>query len=398
MQNILNKLPKSVLNVLKILENNGYQAYIVGGAVRDALLSRKIGDFDICTNALPIEIRKIFLEQKYKVIETGIKHGTVSVVNNNTAYEITTFRADGNYLDNRHPDKVIFNVSLEEDLKRRDFTINALACDAYGNIIDYHDGIKDLRNKIIRTVGNPNDRFKEDALRILRALRFKAVLGFTIEEKTKNAMFNKVELVKNVSIERINQEVKKILDCSYENYKEYEKILRIAYDYNLHLKKKDYNIIVRLPDYIMKIAYLYSFYDNDELISHLNSLKLKNESKNLILEFIANSKEYEDNYFDNYRIKKYLSKYGLVEGFLQIQYLCYLNNIDILYMKERIDSLSDQVVSLKNLDINGEDLISLGYSGKEIGIILDNLLDLVLRDKVKNENKALIKAIKRIKL
>ena len=398
MQNILNKLPKSVLNVLKILENNGYQAYIVGGAVRDALLSRKIDDFDICTNALPIDIRKVFLEQKYKVIETGIKHGTVSVVNNNTAYEITTFRADGNYLDNRHPDKVTFNVSLEEDLKRRDFTINALACDAYGNIIDYHDGIKDLRNKIIRTVGNPNDRFKEDALRILRALRFKAVLGFTIEDKTKNAMFNKAELIKNVSIERINQEVKQILDCSYKNYKEYEKILRIAYDYNLHLKKKDYNIIGRLPDYIMKIAYLYSFYENDELISRLNSLKLKNESKNLIIEFIANSKEYEDNYFDNYRIKKYLSKYGLVEGFLQIQYLCYLNNIDILYMKERIDNLSDQVVSLKNLDINGEDLISLGYSGKEIGTILDNLLDLVLRDKVKNENKALIKAIKRIKL
>ncbi|MBP5683718.1 MAG: CCA tRNA nucleotidyltransferase, partial [Bacilli bacterium] len=274
MQNILNKLPKSVLNVLKILENNGFQAYIVGGAVRDALLSRKIGDFDICTNALPIDIRKVFLEQKYKVIETGIKHGTVSVVNNNTAYEITTFRADGNYLDNRHPDKVTFNVSLEEDLKRRDFTINALACDAYGNIIDYHDGIKDLRNKIIRTVGNPNDRFKEDALIILRALRFKAVLGFTIEDKTKNAMFNKAELVKNVSIERINQEVKKILDCSYKNYKEYEKILRIAYDYNLHLKKKDYNIIGRLPDYIMKIAYLYSFYENDELISRLNNLKI----------------------------------------------------------------------------------------------------------------------------
>ena len=172
MQNILNKLPKSVINVLKILENNGYVAYIVGGAVRDTLLSRKVEDYDICTNALPIEIRKVFLEQKYKVIETGIKHGTVSVVNNNVAYEITTFRQDGEYKDSRHPEEVKFNVSLEEDLKRRDFTINALACDSLGNIIDYNNGINDLKNKIIRTVGNPNDRFDEDALRILRALRF----------------------------------------------------------------------------------------------------------------------------------------------------------------------------------------------------------------------------------
>ena len=398
MQNILAKLPKSVLNVLNILKNNGYEAYIVGGAVRDTLLSRKVEDYDICTNALPIEIRKVFLEQKYKVIETGIKHGTVSVVNNNVAYEITTFRQDGEYKDSRHPEQVKFNVSLEEDLKRRDFTINALACDALGNIIDYNNGISDLKNKIIRTVGNPNERFDEDALRILRALRFKTVLDFNIEENTKKAMFFKAKLIKNVSIERINQETKKILDCSYEAIREYEKILRIAYDYNVQLNKKDYNVLKRLPDHTMKMAYLYSYYDNEVLINRLNNLKLKNETKNLILEFISNSKEYKDNYFDNYQIKKYLSKYGTEEAFIQIQYLCYLHNIDILYMKEKIDNLLTEVVTLKNLNINGEDLISLGYNGKEIGIILDQLLELVLRDKVKNDNKSLIKAIKRIKI
>ena len=184
MPNILAKLPKSVLNVLNILNERGYEAYIVGGAVRDILLNHKAVDFDICTSALPDDVRKIFLENKYKVIETGIKHGTVTVSTNNTSYEVTTFRQDGNYLDNRHPENVNFNTSLEEDLERRDFTINALACDKNGVVYDFHDGISDLHKKIIRTVGDPNLRFKEDALRMLRALRFKMILKFDIEENT----------------------------------------------------------------------------------------------------------------------------------------------------------------------------------------------------------------------
>ena len=394
MSNILSKLPKSVINVLNILKSNGYEAYIVGGAVRDSLLSRKLSDFDICTNAVPDEVRRIFLEKKYKVIETGIKHGTVTVSYNNTSYEVTTFRNDGAYLDNRHPEKVEFSNSLEEDLMRRDFTINALACDIDGNIIDYHDGIKDLHKKIIRTVGDPNKRFQEDALRMLRAIRFMASLKFKIDDQTKDAILENAKLIKNVKIERINKEVMQILDNSLNvDLKTYERLFKLAYDYPFDLNDKDYEIIARFPSHEMKIAYLFNKYDVDELTDRLNDLKISNEKKELINILIDESFHYSPNYLDNYHIKKYLSNYGEDLGFIIIQYLCYLNNLDILIYKDKIDRLLPSVVNLKNLDLNGEDLIELGYSGKDIGIILNNLVDLILQDKLKNEKKALIKAI-----
>ena len=394
MPNILVKLPKSVINVLKILKDNNYQAYIVGGAVRDILVSRKVTDYDICTNAVPEEVRKIFLEKKYKVIETGIKHGTVTVSFNNTAYEITTFRTDGVYLDNRHPENVKFSSSLEEDLMRRDFTINALACDIDGNVIDYHDGINDLHKKIIRTVGDPTTRFKEDALRILRAIRFMAILKFKIEDHTKDAILENAELIRNVKIERINKEVMQILDnCINVDVESFEHVFKIAYDYPFDLNNKDYEILARFPSHVMKIAYLFAKYDNNELNDSLNALKISNEKKDFIRTLIDESFQYTTNYLDNYHIKKYLSIYGEILGFTIIQYLCYLNNLDILIYKEKINKLLPSVVNLKNLDLNGEDLIELGYSGKDIGLILNNLVDLVLQDKIKNEKKALIKAI-----
>ena len=394
MSNILSKLPKSVINVLSILKENGYDAYVVGGAVRDSLLLRKLSDFDICSNAIPDEVRRIFLEKKYKVIETGIKHGTVTVSYNNTAYEVTTFRTDGAYLDNRHPEKVEFSNSLEEDLKRRDFTINAMACDIDGNVLDYHNGISDLNKKIIRTVGDPNKRFQEDALRMLRAIRFMACLKFKIDDATKDAILENYELIKNVKIERINKEVMQILDNSLNvDLRPYEKLLKLAYDYPFDLNDKDYEIISRFPSHEMKIAYLFNKYDINELNDRLNDLKISNEKREMINVLIDEAFHYTPNYLDNYHIKKYLSKYGEQLGFVIIQYLCYLNNLDILIYKDKINKLLPSVVNLKNLDLNGEDLIELGYSGKDIGIILNNLVDLVLQDKIKNERKALIKAI-----
>ena len=399
MPNVLNKIPKSALNVLSILENRGYKAYIVGGAVRDMIMNRKAVDYDICTNALPDDVRKVFLDHKYKVIETGIKHGTVTVSSNNTSYEVTTFRTDGEYLDNRHPKNVKFNVSLEEDLKRRDFTINALACDAQGKIYDFHNGISDIQQKIIKTVGNPNIRFKEDALRMLRALRFKATLKFEIEEKTAKAIISNCDLIKNVSIERINSETEKILDnCGRTSLNGFEIVLRKAYDYNIRLTKNDKEVIKRMPDHIMKVSYLYSKFKEDELNKRINDLKLSNEKKNIIKRNILVTQIKDEELLDEYHIKKYLSEYGQNDGFLLIQYLCYLKNFDILIIKEKINSLLGSIVTIKTLDLDGEDLIELGYNGKQIGLILNQLVDLVLKGKVKNEKKFLIRNIKKCKL
>ena len=303
------------------------------------------------------------------------------------------------YLDNRHPDKVNFNVSLEEDLKRRDFTINALACDVNGKIYDFHGGIDDIHQKIIRTVGNPNTRFKEDALRMLRALRFKMTLKFEIEESTEKAIIANSDLIKKVSIERINSETEKILDnCGRTSFNGLEILFRKAYDYNIHLNKNDKEVLKRMPDHIMKISYLYSKFKEDELNDRINSLKLSNEKRNIIKRNISVTKIKDEDLLDEYHIKKYLSDYGQNEGFLLIQYLCYLKNFDILIIKEKINSLASSIVTLKTLDLDGEDLIELGYNGKQIGLILNQLVDLVLKGKVKNEKKFLIRNIKKCKL
>ncbi len=201
-------IPDDVKTILNTLKNNGYQSYIVGGSVRDF----KIGisspkDYDITTNALPEQIIRLF----DKTVPTGIKHGTVTVMINGEGYEVTTYRIDGEYLDNRRPDCVTFVSSLKEDLARRDFTINALAFNEFDGIVDYFGGIKDLNDKIIRAVGEPNKRFKEDALRMLRAIRFAASLNFDIEEKTLKAIKANYKLILNVSNERIRDELCKML-------------------------------------------------------------------------------------------------------------------------------------------------------------------------------------------
>ena len=201
-------IPNDVKTIMNTLMNNGYEAYIVGGSVRDAVIGKAFPkDYDITTNALPEEIIKIF----YKTIPTGIKHGTITVMVNGDGYEVTTYRIDGEYLDNRRPSMVTFVSKLEDDLARRDFTINALAYNEEDGLIDYFGGIRDLDNKIIRAVGEPNKRFKEDALRMLRAIRFAASLDFDIEEKTMLAIKNNYNLISNVSNERIRDELCKML-------------------------------------------------------------------------------------------------------------------------------------------------------------------------------------------
>ena len=182
------KLPKDVEYIIDQIELNGYEAYVVGGCVRDTLLGKEPHDYDICTSATPDEMLKIFKDDR--VVPTGLKHGTVTIVINGTGYECTTYRIDGDYSDGRRPDNVQFTKDLYEDLKRRDFTINAIAYNPVSGLIDPFNGCSDIKDKIIRCVGSPTDRFNEDALRIMRAIRFSAQLGFDVEEETRKEILN----------------------------------------------------------------------------------------------------------------------------------------------------------------------------------------------------------------
>lgn len=205
----INNLPEvftAALPVLKEINEAGYEAYFVGGSVRDLLLNRHIHDVDIATSAYPMEIKQIFK----KTIDTGIKHGTVTVLYEGESYEITTFRTESGYQDFRRPDHVTFVQNLSEDLKRRDFTINALAMDVDGNIIDHFDGLGDLEKHLIRAVGKAENRFHEDALRMMRAVRFMSQLQFTLEPETEQAISDNHELLSKISVERIRDEFVKM--------------------------------------------------------------------------------------------------------------------------------------------------------------------------------------------
>ena len=201
------QIPNSVQFIIHTIEQAGFEAYAVGGCVRDSILGRTPDDWDITTSAKPEEIKRLFRH----TVDTGIQHGTVTVLIKKECYEVTTYRIDGEYEDSRHPKNIEFTSNLEEDLKRRDFTINAMAYNPKDGLVDIFGGIEDINKKIIRCVGNANDRFSEDALRILRAVRFAGQLGFAIEEQTKAAIVALAPTLKNISAERIRVELDKLL-------------------------------------------------------------------------------------------------------------------------------------------------------------------------------------------
>jgi len=203
------KLSAGATRAIELLEGAGYEAYAVGGAIRDAIMGNTVQDFDITTSATPEEMRFVFKDER--TIETGIKHGTITLAYKGENVEITTYRVDGEYTDNRHPESVQFTRKLSGDLERRDFTMNAIAYNPNGNIVDLFDGRSDISNGIIRAIGEPKVRFTEDALRILRAIRFSSCLGFKIEEKTRKAMLECAPLLSNISRERIATELNKFL-------------------------------------------------------------------------------------------------------------------------------------------------------------------------------------------
>lgn len=405
----INLPPKVRYIINKIYENN-YEAYIVGGCVRDAILGFEPNDYDITTSASPNTIQEIFKD--FKCIETGIEHGTVSVVIEDEIFEITTYRIEGEYKDHRRPDKVDFTDRLEEDLKRRDFTINAMAYNEKKGLIDLFGGKEDLNNKIIKTVGNPYDRFNEDGLRMIRAIRFSSKLNFTIEKETLKAIYDKSFIINNISLERITDEFTKIiLSDKPENIKylfetKLLKYLNISNEDDIGKLKQFYNEIVILKKINKNLEKRLALLDYIVEKNNINCKSFCNEliyskkvikNHNIILTLLKNI---EIDHLNKVEIKKILS--GVDRNLLEE----YLDISRIIYDKEKkvdeiIDILSEieennECYIIKNLKVNGRDIMSLGYKNKEVGEVLNYLLEIVIEDYTVNKKDLLIKKIKEI--
>ena len=440
-------VPTQVKKAINILNNNGYEAYIVGGCVRDFLLNLTPSDFDITTSALPDEILSTFSD--YKTIETGLKHGTVTVVIESMHLEITTYRIDGEYKNNRHPDEVYFTRSLKEDLKRRDFTVNAMAYHPEKGLIDCFGGKIDLKNKVIRCVGEPEKRFTEDALRILRAVRFASVLGFDVEEKTFIAAHKLKNLINNISAERINTELNKLLtgkNCLeiFKNFKEvfFEFIPELKlldglnqhnafhiYDMYMHtlvsVASCPENLILRLTMLFHDLGKADTYTEDETGIGHCyGHAKISEEKARIILRRLK---------YDNHTIhtvttlvkhhdadialteksvKRWLNKIG-EENF---RLLLEVKRADTKaqaphIIEERLEKFNEvskilekinsenQCFSLKNLAVNGNDIIKeLDTKGAQTGKVLKILLNKVMENELENNAVTLLNYAKTIDL
>lgn len=389
-------------NILKRLIENGYKAYIVGGCVRDSLMEKIPYDWDICTSATPCEIIEVFSD--FKVIKTGIKHGTVSVIVNGKPYEVTTFRTDGEYCDNRRPERVLFVKNLRDDLSRRDFTINAIAYNEDEGIIDYFGGIDDLGEKVIRCVGEPDVRFTEDALRILRAIRFSAVLGFRIHEDTKNSILKNALLLKNISKERVFAELKKILVSDGANVLyEYKNVFSSLLE-NRVLKREISKEFLKLsPKLSLRLcAYIYNLCKEDELIDFskriLKTLRVDNKTRNAVIKVFEN---FDTKICDDLILcKKQISRLGK-ECFCDLVCLkraLFWEDETILKILEKAMENYKYIqennlcVNVLQMELSGDDLVLNGIcSGKAVGETLDKLLELIIEDKIKNKKEDLLK-------
>lgn len=426
--------------LIHTLQNHGHSAYVVGGCVRDSILGRIPHDWDICTSATPNEMLEIFKDRK--VIETGLQHGTITVVVNGEPYEVTTYRIDGTYSDNRRPDSVTFTDNLVEDLRRRDFTINAMAYNDTEGLIDPFNGLKDIEWRKIQCVGSAKDRFGEDALRILRAIRFASQLDFTIMPGTDWEIHQQYKNLENISIERINSEFCKIAfsDSFCVQLLLYKDVFSLSipelkdmidfpqnnpyHDYDVfghtihaveHCESKD--LIVRLAVFFHDFGKPHSYQDGEDGIRHfkghgrisaeitdniMKRLRFDNETRNNVVELVY----YHDATFEVG--KKYVKRWLNKIGEEQFRRLLEVRKADILGQKpnfeqSRIDKVNnieqileevlqeDECFSLKDLAVNGKDLMSVGYkAGKELGNTLNELLQLVIDGECLNEKEKLL--------
>ena len=410
--NVYIELPGNVRFILHMLREAGHEAYVVGGCVRDSIMGRKPHDWDICTSAKPEQVIEIF--NHYKVIPTGLKHGTVTIMKNDKPYEITTYRVDGEYDDARHPKDVTFTTSLEEDLSRRDFTMNALAYNNNNDLVDLFGGVNDIKNGIVCCVGNPRERFSEDALRIMRALRFATRFGFKIEENTFAAMKEKKSLLSKISAERINSELTQIIMCEAEDV---ARILYKAEDILFELfpalRENDgsyiNNILHSNKIKSVRLALLFDFpeeqlkdiltnlrYDNETISSVLNTRKygqqiLKYDSDKYTIEYFLKRIMHDIGYEDTQKALFYCIAYSRAKS-NEKQELLFTN---MLYVAMVIND-RNECYKLSQLAINGNDIKHFGYKGQQIGTVLNYLLDMVMKGVLENNKPTLLKRVEEL--
>lgn len=435
------QLPEKVNTIIQTLQEHGYEAYAVGGCVRDSLLGREPGDWDITTSASPEETKKLFA----RTVDTGIEHGTVTVLLGKEGFEVTTYRIDGKYEDSRHPTEVIFTRNLREDLLRRDFTINAMAYNDTEGIVDIFGGMDDLKRKIIRCVGNARERFGEDALRIMRGVRFAAQLGFSLEKETKEAMAELAPTLEKISAERIQTELVKLLvsdspELIREAYHlgvtavilpEFDEMMRTGqetkyhrYDVGEHTVQAVCNVP---PDKVLRLTMLLHDVAKPEMktvdadgTAHFKGHDIRGEQK--AKEILRRLKFDNDTIhkvtklvrWHDYRmpaekknVRKAMSK---ISAELFPMYLL-VKRADILAhsmyrREEELENLSGlqkcyeeivadhECVSLKQLAVTGTDLIGIGMKpGKQIGEVLNELLRIVLEYPEFNNKEHLLRFV-----
>lgn len=436
-------VPPYVNFIFDRMHRHGYEVYLVGGCVRDMIMGVTPHDYDMTTNALPEETAECFSD--LKVIPTGMKHGTVTVVFDRHPIEITTYRRDGDYDDNRHPRQVTFTPDLRDDLSRRDFTVNAIACDERGALVDLFGGREDIEKGIIRCVGDPDTRFSEDGLRIMRALRFASVLGFSLDGDTAASVRRNRELLRNISSERLREEFLKLI-CG----KNFADILRDYYDVigvfipeilpmvGFDQKTKYHTLdvfehtlammgncdaddkILRLSAFFHDIGkpesytfdgksgHFYGHAERSEAIADavMKRLKFDNDTrkkvKRLVAEHmtpIAASERSARRFISEHTEKEAARAFALAYADRHSCAPEYQDDEEIRKAEERVRELllKEARISLKTLAVRGDDLIALGFSGKELGRCLDTLLSRVLDGELPNEKAALIDAAIKLK-
>ncbi len=423
------------------LESKKYEAFVVGGCVRDSMMGKQPSDWDICTSAKPEQVKAALCD--HRIIETGIKHGTVTVLTDDGSYEVTTYRTESSYSDHRHPDKVEFTPYLLADLARRDFTVNAMAYNKRLGLVDWFGGKKDLQAKVIKCVGDPNERFKEDALRILRALRFAATYGFTIDEETYIAARSNKALLQKISAERISSELTKLLcgKYAYAVLKNYSEIVTevlpelkpcIGFEQNSLYHDCDvYEHIIRsVAVYdghwpVIKWALLLhdigkpACYTEDETGGHfrgheligaemaksiLERLRFDNESKAAVVQLVReHNRHIEPN---RASVQKLMSELGeeQTRRLLKVRradQTAHAEGTRHLYKVDRLEAIVNGIIKdeacfqIKDLDIDGHDLMVLGIpEGPQIGTIMKKLLNDVIFGEAENRKSALLERAK----
>ena len=385
------KIPRHVKIILDRLAEAGFDAYVVGGSLRDSMLGKEAHDWDVTSGATPDEVIALFSPDLH-VIPTGLKHGTVTVVSEGDPIEITTFRTDGEYIDSRRPESVTFSKNVEDDLSRRDFTVNAMAYNDRRGLVDLFGGKIDLERRIIRCVGDPEKRFSEDALRIMRAFRFSSQLGFEIEKKTLTAAHSMKNGLKNIAKERIGNEFLRLLSgvAAKDSLLKMGDILDIIIPKTLDTQRFE-KIDDLSRDAILRLAFLLCGASDEEIRDASHSLKLSSKQTQRLMKLSSPPTEKDLENLTEARARRLLAAYG--EDTLAVTEIAtHLYQIDAASTEILCRVVSeDPPVTLDRLAVNGSDIIKEGIaSGRDVGRILSKLLDEVIENPERNDREILL--------